>query len=199
MTKFGAFNALASFYNARHAYSRRVDFMSHEAAAARLMEALNFDTDDLARNREGRLSARQLERLRQLRGRSVLIGMGIILLIGFAAALIVFLSQRNNSPILLLVGIGVTICNAALTGILARNWLRLNADIRAGEVASVSGSVHHTIRVAGRVAQYLLRVDGIDITVSKPVFLAVAEGKPYRFYRAPASRVLLSAEDKSST
>jgi hypothetical protein len=163
-------------------------------SAVSLSEALQFTPDDLAANREGRLSAAQSERLRHLRRRSVMVGLSMIVLIGLVAAALLFVALRNQSGILQLVGIGVTITNAAITGVLARNWLRLSGDLRDGRASALTGEARHTIRVTGRIANYLLRVEREEMNVSKPVFFAFEEGRRYRFYRAPASRVLLSAE-----
>lgn len=161
---------------------------------ASLMETLDFNADDLAANHAGRVSERQAARLRRLRRRSVLIGGAVIAVIGFAAAVALFLSQRSSSTVLSLVGVGVTVCNAALTGVLARSWMRLSADISSGTVRELRGEARHTIRVTGRVAAYILKVDGESVDVGKPVFLAIRDGAQVRLYQSPAARVLLSGE-----
>jgi hypothetical protein len=159
-----------------------------------LAELLDFTLDDLAANREGRLSERQRERLRAARRHSARVVVAILVLVGIAAAVLLYVGQSNGSTILSFVGIGVTVCNAALMGVLVRNYARLTADIDGGRVDALEGSVHHTIRVNGRLATYILSVTEIELSVAKPVFLAVPEGAGVRFYRTPAAKTLLSAE-----
>jgi uncharacterized protein (AIM24 family) len=48
--------------------------------------------------------------------------------------------------------------------------------------------------MTGRVAVYVLKLNGEEINVSKSVFFAFRDGVAYRLYRAPASRILLTAE-----
>lgn len=159
-----------------------------------LTEALGFSADDLAANRAGQMSAAQQQRL--LRGwrRTLWIVIGLIVLLGLLATTLLFLAQQHDSPILTAIGILVTLINATIVGLGAQSYLRTSGDVRAGVVASSSGVVGHTIRVTGRVLTYVLKVDGQEIVVSKPVFYAVEDGQAYRFYRAPASKTLLSAE-----
>ena len=168
--------------------------MASDTTRPALAELLDFTPDDLAANRQGRLSERQRERLRAARRRALLSGAAILVLIGLVAAVLLFLGQANGSAILSFVGIGVTICNAALMGVLVRNYARLTADIDGGLVDALQGSVHHTIRVTGRLATYLLKVDETELSVAKPVFLAIPEGARVRFYRPPAAKTLLCAE-----
>lgn len=158
------------------------------------MAALEFTDDDLAANREGRLSAAQAERLHRLRRRAMTVGVSVVAAIGVIATVFLFLGQYNGSSILSLVGIGVTICNAAVAGVMLRNWLRLGADLRAGAVQTLNGKVEHTLRVVGRVPTYILTIDGQELQVGRPVFFAIHENERYRLYRAPGSRILLTAE-----
>ncbi|MFN8560525.1 MAG: hypothetical protein U0703_02575 [Anaerolineae bacterium] len=102
-----------------------------------------------------------------------------------AATVLLFLGQRNDSPILSLIGITITIINAVIVGLGAQSYMRTSSDLRGGRVATVSGVVSHTIRVSGRVATYVLKLDGQEIIVSKPVFFAVEDARLYRLYRAP--------------
>ncbi len=159
-----------------------------------LVEALGFTDADLAANRAGRLSDAQKQRLTKGWRRTLSIFIGVIAAVGFAATLALFLGQRNNSPVLTVVGIALTLINALTVGIGAQSYLRTSRDLRSGSVAAVSGVVSHTLRVSGRLATYVLRLDGEEVIVPKPVFFAIEEGKPYRLYRAPVSKTLLAAE-----
>ena len=159
-----------------------------------LEAALGFSVDDLAANRAGRLSESQKQRLTRGWRRTLWIVIGVVVLFGLIATTLLFLAQRHGSAILTGIGIIITIINATIVGLGAQSYLRTSGDVRGGQVATISGVVGHTIRVTGRVLTYILKVDGQEIMVSKPVFYAVEDGKAYRFYRAPASKTLLSAE-----
>jgi hypothetical protein len=170
--------------------------MSAERAAptASLADVLNFSADDLAANRAGVLSGAQKARLERGWRRTFWIIMALVVGCSLAATILLFLGQQNGSPILSIIGIAVTVINAALVGLGAQSYLRASRDLRGGRVATLNGVVTHTIRVSGRAATYILKVDGQEIVVSKPVFFAFEEGKQYRLYRAPASKTLLAAE-----
>lgn len=166
--------------------------MSAERAA--LADVLNFSADDLAANRAGELSVAQKARLARGWRRTFWVILGLVVGFGLAATILLFLGQRNQSPILSLIGVTITVINAVIVGLGAQSYLRTSSDLRGGRVVTVSGVVSHTIRVSGRVATYVLKIDRQEIVVSKPVFFAVEDAKPYRLYRAPASKTLLAAE-----
>lgn len=159
-----------------------------------LAEALNIRDDDLAANRAGYLSEAQKERLRRGWRRTLGIVAGVVVGVGLVATVALFFGQRNGSSILTGVGIVLTVINAVIVGIGAQSYLRTSSDLRAGSVAEVRGVVSHTVRVSGRVATYVLKLDGQEVIVPKPVFFAIEEGKSYRIYRAPASKTVLAAE-----
>ncbi|MCC6802480.1 MAG: hypothetical protein IT319_06325 [Anaerolineae bacterium] len=168
--------------------------MSVERAA--LADVLNFSAEDLAANRAGNLSNSQKARLARGWQRTVGIIVGLVVGFGLLATILLFLGQRNESPILSIIGVIITVVNAVLVGLGAQSYLRTTSDLRGGRVAVLDGVVSHTIRVTGRAATYILKVDAQEIIVPKVVFFAFEESKPYRLYRAPASRTLLSAEPK---
>ncbi len=161
---------------------------------ADLNSALDFDDTDLAANRTGTLSPRQIERLRATRSRNLRIGAGLVLALIVISTGFLYVGSAQKSLILNLVGIGVTLCNAALLGVNARSALRLSSDVDRKSVETLAGTVKHTIRVTGRVATYIIRVGGQDLIVTKPVFFALREDAAYRIYRSKEARVLLSAE-----
>lgn len=159
-----------------------------------LMDVLRFTAADLAANRDGRLSEPQKDRLARSWRRMLWIVIAVIMGIGFGATLILYFAQENDSTILSIIGIILTIINALVVGLGAQSYLRTSRDLRDGRVAVLDGVVSHTIRVAGRVATYILKVDGQEVVVAKPVFFAFEDGKPYRLYRAPNTKTLFSAE-----
>jgi membrane protein YdbS with pleckstrin-like domain len=159
-----------------------------------LTEALNFSAEDLDANRAGRLSDRQKYRLTRGWRRTLWILIGLVIFLGLAATTMLFVAQRGDSPVLNVIGILLTIINAAIVALGTQSYLHTSSDIKNGRVTIISGIVSHTIRVSGRVATYILKVDNQEVVVSKLVFFAVEDGKPYHFYRVPASKTLLSAE-----
>jgi len=159
-----------------------------------LDEALSITEADLAANRAGRLSEAQKLRLTKGWRRTLWIVIGLVIVVGFGATLALFFGQQGGSLVLTFVGILLTVINAMIVGVGAQSYMRTSRDLRTGSVSEMSGVVSHTIRVSGRVATYVLKVDGQEVVVPRPVFFAVEDGKPYRLYRAPASKTLLAAE-----
>ncbi len=162
---------------------------------AAYMPLLEFSADDLAANRDGRLSEMQDYRLRLRLRRSIASGVIMVLVLAFIATLLIFGSSRGGSPILSVVGIGLTLCSAAVTGVFARYWMRLNADIRGGTVMIVSGSLERVIKPVNRgVVTYILRIGASEFVVGKETFSAFLHGGHYRVYRTPYTGALLAAE-----
>jgi len=159
-----------------------------------LARLLDFTPEDLRANHDGRLSPRQATRLKRLRQRTTLISAAIMLLIGLVAAVVLFLSQRDNSAIGLLIGLALTVINAVVMARAVQNWLRLADDLKGDEVETLTGLVERTVRVIGRALIYVLKVDQHELVVPKDVFNAVPDGARYRFYRARRSGALLAAE-----
>lgn len=163
-----------------------------------LMQALGFTADDLAQNRAGRLSEMQDYRLRVRRQRAALIGVGIVLVAAVIATGFIFVGRREANGILSLVGIGVTLCSAALTGVFTRYWLRLNADIRGGKVLAAAGTLQRVVKPLSRsVANYAIKIGEAEIFVSREAFEAFEHQQPYTLYRAPYTGTLLSVEKQS--
>lgn len=161
-----------------------------------LMRALGFTADDLTHNRTGQMSPMQHYRLRVRRRRSIAIGIAITVIMVLVASVLIFSGSREDgSTILTIVGIGVTLCNAAVMGILARYWLRLSADIQNGRVQAVSGTLERVIKpVTRRVLNYAIRVGEVEVVVSKDAFDTFAHNTLYTLYRAPNTGTLFAAE-----
>jgi len=162
---------------------------------AELMFLLDFDSNDLTANRDGQLSARQLERLRGRRRASVSVAVVMVLIAAIVAALFIFWGQVNGSLVLTVTGVGITLVAAAITGIFARHWMRLTADIDSGAAQILTGDLERVLKPVSRGnAVYVLRIDGQDIATSKETFKAFKHNAPYRVYITKYARVLLSAE-----
>lgn len=159
------------------------------------MPALRFNETDLSANREGRLSEVQAYRLRVRRQRSILSGVALTLAAALIATLFLFAGRRGDNLILTFVGIGVTLCSAAITGIFSRYWLRLTADIQGDRVQVLRGTLERVIRpVTRRAVNYVVRVGEAEMSVSQEAFEAFEHQGRYVLYRAPYSGMLLAAE-----
>ena len=160
-----------------------------------LMGAVRFNADDLEANREGKISEIQSYFLRVRRRQSMAIGLAIFVVIIIIASLLIFAGRRDSSGILTIIGIGVTLCNAAITGIFARYWLRLNADIQKGVVNVISGKLERVIKpVNHRVVNYMIRIDNNELMVDKAVFALLEHEQAYTVYRTPYAGILLAIE-----
>jgi hypothetical protein len=161
-----------------------------------LAAELGFSADDLAANRAGKLSEMQIYQLKLRRIRVIAIGIGVLLAAAFAATLMIFLGTRDEgSFILVIIGIGLTICNAVLIGTFVRYWLRLSADISGGVVMQSSGELERVIKpVTRQVVNYMIRVGEAEMFVSREAFELFQHRQQYTIYRAPYTGTLLSAE-----
>lgn len=164
--------------------------MSHSSAAEALMPVLQFDHNDLQANRDGNLGANQRQRLKQLQSRSLLIGLAGFFAFALLSTAMLFFGQG----IWILLGIFASMLNALFVGMVARQWMRLGADLHHGEVEAISGELERVVNMNGRMNNFLIRVDGEEFTITKDLFLQFQHEKPYTLYRAVHSRVLLAGE-----
>jgi len=159
-----------------------------------LAEALRFTDDDLRANRDGRLSDAQIYLLRAAWQRALIIAVVALIIIGLIAALLIYQGQQPDSAVLSVIGVALTLVNAAIMGLLAQNTIRLNADLRASSLIVTRGTVTHTVKIYNRAASYLLDIEGERLIMSKSVFFAFADKESYALYRTASSKTLLSAE-----
>lgn len=158
-----------------------------------IADALHFKDNDIAANREGRLSPTQQERLRRAFRRSLIVGVVSIILIGLAATTMIYLGQQNNSTILIILGIVLTVINAAILGLLVQSRLRLQGDL-SQPVRTQDGIVNRTLRIAGRSPTYVLQFEGDDLVVNRDTFNAFIDGALYKVYRTAATKRIIAAE-----
>lgn len=159
----------------------------------RLQEAIRFSDADAAINRTGQISGAQKKRLERAWTRLFLVGASGVFAIILAATFAFYMAQRQNSAVMQIMGIALTVFNAFLLGKLAQSRMRVNGDVR-GVVIRSEGVIRHTVRVTGRSANYLLEINGERLLVEKPVFFAFDDGKRYALYRTAVSQTLVSAE-----
>lgn len=158
-----------------------------------LDDALHFDQDDLSANREGRLSAAQVVKLRRTSRRTLIFGIIAIIVIGLVATVLIFLGQQHNSMVLNVIGVILTVLNAAVVGFLVQNWLRLQSDLTQ-PVTMQEGLANRTLRISGRTPTYIVKFDNVNIFVNKIAFNAFIEGAAYKLYRSAGTKTVLSAE-----
>jgi hypothetical protein len=161
-----------------------------------LMRKLSFNPDDLEANRAGKMSDLQHWRLCVRRRRSIFTGMVITVLMVFIASLFIFMGQQEDgSTLLTMLGIGLALLNTAFMGIFARFWLRLSADIQEKRVQVTTGKLERVVKpINRRVLNYLIRVEEVEVVISKDAFDLFEHKTPYTLYTAPHTKMLLAAE-----
>ncbi len=163
-------------------------------AASSLMAALQFNSADLAANRQGKLSPVQAARIQRARRRQLLWAVALFCFFVIGATSMLFAGQREDNPILSGAGGALIVMNALLVGLVGRGSMRVGRDLRAGSVEALVGEVERVLRRGRQGDSYLLRINGADLRVTKEIFLGFRHERPYRIYRTQGSRMLLSAE-----
>lgn len=164
-------------------------------ASPTLMQVFDFTPQDLEHNRAGQLSPMQRYRLGVRLRQSIGVGLLVMLGLALAATICLFIGNRQQSAILSVIGIGITLCSAAILGQFARSWMRLNADLQANRAVRHHGPLERVVKPLNRrVVIYLVRVDGAEFNVGKEAFKLFRHEAVYTIYRAPHSGLLLSVE-----
>lgn len=171
-----------------------------DSAPVSLSQVLYFSDADLLANREGRLSDAQIQTLHRRKTRLMMIGMMIAIGLAFIATLFIFLGAKpDNSAILTIIGIGLTVCNALMVGVIFRQWLKVNSDVSGNRVDIITGKLERVLKpINRRVMNYMIRVQNTETYVPKEVFIAFTHGESYTIYRTPYTGILLSAERSNS-
>lgn len=159
-----------------------------------LMAAMEFDETDLTANHQEQLSPNQVDHLRSLQRRAILIGAVGFIALAFVATIFLYIGQQNDNGILSLIGIFLTLCDTLLVGMMARQWFRLSADLRDNAVIIRSGLLTRTLHRAGNNSQYLVGIGDVRFPVKKEAFRTFRHEAPYTLYYAPNAHILLTAE-----
>lgn len=159
-----------------------------------LMAALGFSEADLEANRRGALSPSQAARLRSSRQRQLAGALLLFISLVIVATVLIYAGQRSGNPVLGLAGAALILINAVIVGTMGRGYMRVGGDLRPGNVEVLAGEVERVLRRGRQADNYLIRIDGASLQVSKDVFLGFQHEAPYRVYRAVHSGSLLSAE-----
>lgn len=165
---------------------------------AEIMSRLRFTEEDVTANQAGILSDAQEAKMRQQQSRLLLIGAATFIGAVFVATLFLYIGQRNQTLVLTVIGVLLTMVNALWIGSVARQWLRLSADLRENKVDVLDGELERVLRPTRYGQNYVLRIAGQDFAVDKETFKAFQHQAPYRFYRTPHTRTLLSVEQTQS-
>jgi hypothetical protein len=161
-----------------------------------LMDSLQFTESDLSANRNGKMSAAQKEAFGRTWRRGLAIRLVILVITILIATTFLYVGQTAGSPAFTLLGITMTICNAVIVGQAAQAYLRYSGDTGRQPVIEQEGNIERILRInqRARTSAYFIRLGEHEIRVTKPVFNAFVEGGRYRVYRAPVSKIVLSAE-----
>ena len=159
-----------------------------------LMAVMNFTDEDLEANQTQRLSPNQQLRLENMRKRILQIGGGLFFVFTVLATILIFWEQQNDSTILSIVGILLTICNAIMIGMLGRQWMRISTDLRLNEVELIQGEMERIVRASGRTNNFILRINEVEFSVKKEVFQQFRHEQEYVLYATPYTHILFSAE-----
>ena len=159
-----------------------------------LRAALGFSASDLEANRRGALNHSQKERMKHIRRRNTLIATALFIALALGATILFYLGQLNRSLILYGAGAILTLVNAFTLSRAGRSYMRIGGDLQTGQVEVLTGEVERVLRRGNATDSYMLRIDGVELSVTKDVFSGFQHMAPYRIYRAGVSRILLSAE-----
>ena len=159
-----------------------------------LMAAMGFSQADLDANRRGLLSPAQAARLKSSRQRQLAIALLLFFSLVIVATALIYMGQRSWNPILGWAGALLIVINAVIVGTLGRGYMRLGGDLRPGNIEVLAGEVERVLRRGRQRDNYLIRIDGASLYVTKEVFLGFKHEAPYRLYRGAHSGLLLSVE-----
>ena len=159
-----------------------------------LMAVMQFTQSDLNANRNGNLSKSQALQLKRTRRRNLAMGALLFFLFVFLATLLIFLGQMNQNIILSTIGGLLTVVNAIMIGMFARSYLRITADLQDGNIDRLSGELERILRRGYQQNNYLLRINGVSIYVTKDIFKQFRHEASYHIYRTTHAHILLSAE-----
>jgi hypothetical protein len=160
-----------------------------------LMTALDFDADDLAANRAGKLSARQQQSLtnqRRVQGWLLTLGVALTLI-----AVVLVLRVRVGGALILWVAAAVAVWALGFgpAQTLFR-WLGYDRDVKLGTAQIAEGPLAFKAR-PGRRAIHTLEIGGqvweLDATQQRR-YRVFQHGQAYRLYYTAGSRTILAAE-----
>jgi hypothetical protein len=166
-----------------------------------LPQCLDFTDEDLADNQQGRISARQQQRLRKQEQRKLLMAgtaIGVILLFVAGSAIKTFISRDSSNY-----GAAVLLVILMLAGayvIMSERWQRwqsVQADLTMPDrqVSTLTGPVRtYSQKLARTSTVYMASIMNEAIEIPESAMFAFQHGERYHIYVTKASRAILSAE-----
>lgn len=165
-----------------------------------IMDAFHLSHYDLAANRRGHLSERQIQRLRRHRAYWLITTLSFGSVLFFASLYI----EWSTLEIALQYGtldlnrllVGMTIMLAAVIGSLV-GFITINNytnDIHKNRVVWVRGEVNLNTRTYRMAQQYIMTVGGIQFELTQNQFLALQNRETYIIYITAKTYHLLSLE-----
>ena len=171
-----------------------------------LADILDFTGADLAANREGFITERQVKGLRiKHLGMSISLFIEFLFAMGLAAFLLITLFIWLNSPFRNLADLLGFLVFLAVTGSLVaivsyhllilrrRRWLAYGQDLKAGIVKCVKGQLIKTAR-KNRNSWWTIRISGEELPINQKIFPYFEHGTSYHIYFTPHTRIILSVE-----
>ncbi|MCA9890926.1 MAG: hypothetical protein KC546_21260 [Anaerolineae bacterium] len=160
-----------------------------------LMQALRFDPRDLAANREGNLSQRQITRLQppRIQGLAFWVMIGHVAVIFAVLGMIAIISQQGGLLLVAVIAAGMT--GMPMMMVRDQKFMRpdLGKDVQKGVVKSVCGmTTRHTDPDKKR--NYYITVDETTFEVTSKMYGGFFQEGNYCVYYLPRSRTIVSAE-----
>jgi hypothetical protein len=161
------------------------------ALQAALAEGNRFTMEELAANREGRLTGRQARRLLALL--PIVVPFGLL----FVAVGVGMLRAWKFQGLLQVFSIAFALAFLAGGVMPLMLGLRRLLDALARRVVSVDGAVKAELDSSGDSSTYSYRVGTMKFQVRPRAYPALVSGMAYRIYYTPLSRTLVSIEPLS--
>ena len=171
---------------------------------ARLRQAFDFNVEDLAANREGRLTLHQNELIRgQLRLARASSFIALLVVFGSVFLFVAMAVFANQGPIpkqAIPYLIGTALLFFAIVGLFTVIGLRRLRDLRAEKISTVHGPIHLITKrfKHGRWTGYYAQVSDIRFQLtSEAQFKALVDDNAYQIYfiHYPPTQVILSLEE----
>ncbi|MCE7948678.1 MAG: hypothetical protein DYG88_14740 [Chloroflexi bacterium CFX4] len=147
----------------------------------------DFDERDLSENHEGRLSERQVRRVRQ----NGVVQTGIWLSVAaFSLLVAVFAIVRDNALAMFAAGT----FGALMVALASVTFTRMRDDVHLGQVARLEGPIKLNITAAQYTVSYSVKIGRRTFGINQKLLLSLRDGDHYTVYYAPKSGILLAIE-----
>lgn len=154
-----------------------------------LMNAIEFDEEDLEANQQGVLSQKQQQVFRAER-KNWRFFFWMVLVVSPVIIISVWNGETRTIPSSIVLGI------IALLGLgyCWSKWVSWDRDCKRGIVHSAEGRIKLDVAESKQEFGYRVYIQDVRFEISKRVFLAFKNNDPYIIYYAPRTKRILSAE-----